>query len=225
MDSRAHMADIRVQGSTKTRTSFLRSLIYPHLLSTSGSDTEDTLEDVLHRMRGISDTFRCANIFSSVEVSLEPSRLPLAKAHHVGVVLKVRDKPRIFLKGSTETGNSEGSAVRLCAFDFLCTELERALRRQQPLEYETHLVEQKCSKAERIFRDSRAPPIPSASRSPMDILAYRFERDHTAFASSSEGVTGIKATVRVSLLDLFQLCASRSILVCFHADSLPPGPA
>ena len=116
MDSRARIADVRVQGSTKTRTSFLGSLIYPHLLSASVSDNEGTLEDVLHRVRGISDTFRRADIFSSVEASLEPSRSPLAEAHHVDVVLKVRDKPRIFLKGSTETGNSEGSAVCLCVF-------------------------------------------------------------------------------------------------------------
>ena len=54
------------------------------------------------------------DIFSSVQATVERSRSALAGENGVDVILKVKDRSRMFLKGSTETGNGEGSAVRSC---------------------------------------------------------------------------------------------------------------
>lgn len=74
--------------------------------------TEGSLEDVLRRVSRISDTLERSDNFSSVHATLERSRSPLAGENDVDLVLKVRDRSRMFIKGSTETGNGEGSAVR-----------------------------------------------------------------------------------------------------------------
>lgn len=108
MEDTAHIADVRVIGPTRTRSSFLGSLINPHL----ASEGPNTLEGVLHRLTGITNTLHRADIFADITASVERSRAVQAGQDDVDLVLKVRDKSRLFLKGATETGNGEGSAVR-----------------------------------------------------------------------------------------------------------------
>lgn len=101
-----------MQGAPATRTSFLSFLVQPHLNSpTPPSVTEDTIEDVLRRVSRITGVLERSDIFSSVYPSLERSRSPLAGENDVDLILKVRERSRLFLKGATETGNGEGSAV------------------------------------------------------------------------------------------------------------------
>ena len=53
------------------------------------------------------------------------------------------------------------------------------------------------TRTRQAFQVRLEAPLTSSLRTRGEILAYRFERDQTAFASSSEGVTGVKATLRV----------------------------
>jgi outer membrane protein insertion porin family len=112
LNSPARIVDVRVQGPTATRSSFLGCLIRPHLnVSYSSSIAEGTLQDVFRRVDRMTGVLERSDIFSSVQATLERSRSPFAGENDVDVVLKVRDRPRMFLKGSTETGNGEGNAV------------------------------------------------------------------------------------------------------------------
>ncbi len=125
MDSPARIIDVHVQGNTRTRSSFLGYIINPHLKDDKASSSNAAslseapsrpsesgkLEDVLIRVHRMSDVLEKTDIFHKVNVTLERSRSPLAGPNDVDVIFSVRDRPRMFLKGSTETGNGEGSAV------------------------------------------------------------------------------------------------------------------
>ena len=106
------MAAVRVEGATHTRQSFLGFLVKPHLPNHFTHD-EATLQSVLVKARDIGHTLQATDLFKSVYAVIEPSRDPLAAAQDVDLVFKTKEKGRLFLKTSTEFGNSEGSAVRI----------------------------------------------------------------------------------------------------------------
>lgn len=115
LDSPARIVNVRVQGPTATRSSFLGFLIRPHLNAPiPPSITEGSLQDVLRRVDRITGVLERTDIFSSVQATVERSRSATAGENDVDVILQVKDRSRMFLKGSTETGNAEGSAVRSC---------------------------------------------------------------------------------------------------------------
>ena len=122
VDAPARIVDVHVQGNTRARSSFLGYIINPHLKDSSSifenspesplrPSGSETLEDVLRRVHRMSNVLERTDIFHKVTVALERSRSPLAGPNDVDVIFNVRDRPRMFLKGSTETGNGEGSAV------------------------------------------------------------------------------------------------------------------
>lgn len=118
MHSPAHIADIRIQGTPSTRTSFLGFLVKPHLASSTPSSVEEgTVEDVLRRVARITGVLEQSDIFSSVLPTLERSRSAIAGENDLDLILKVRERSRLFLKGATETGNGEGSAVSNNTYD------------------------------------------------------------------------------------------------------------
>jgi outer membrane protein insertion porin family len=106
LDQHAHIAAVRIDGAKNTRRSFLASLVYPHLPSPS------TFESVLHATRDIGHYLVQSDLFHTVHARLEPSAEPSAKPGDVDVIFTTRERPRFFLKTSTEVGNGEGNAVR-----------------------------------------------------------------------------------------------------------------
>jgi outer membrane protein insertion porin family len=109
LDQPARIAAVRVDGAKNTRRSFLASLVYPHLPQ---PDSLSTFESVLRASRDIGHYLVQTDVFQSVHARLEPSADPAAKPGDVDVIFSTRERPRFFLKTSTEVGNSEGNAVR-----------------------------------------------------------------------------------------------------------------
>jgi outer membrane protein insertion porin family len=105
------LTGIRIEGATRTRSSFLGSLVYPYLHKTNPEP--QTLGSILHDARGIGSLLQETDIFSSVLAKVEQSREPRAQPGDVELVFKTHEKPRMYLKTSTEFGNNEGGAVRI----------------------------------------------------------------------------------------------------------------
>lgn len=103
---------MRVEGAAHTRRSFLGWLIDPHLAAASHAE-RPTLESVLHTTRGITHTLHATDAFATVAPRLEASRDVFAEDGDVDLVLRVHERGRFYVKGGTEVGNGEGSAVRL----------------------------------------------------------------------------------------------------------------
>ena len=108
LDQHARINAVRVDGAKTTRRSFLASLVYPHL-----PQHPHSFESVLRATRDIGHYLVQSDVFQSVHARLEPSADPAAKPGDVDVVFSTRERPRFFLKTSTEVGNSEGNAVRI----------------------------------------------------------------------------------------------------------------
>ena len=106
LDQHARISSVRIDGAKNTRSSFLASLVYPHLPQPS------SFESVLHATRDIGHYLVQTDLFQSVHARLEPSVDPAAKPGDVDVIFTTKERPRFFLKTSTEVGNSEGNAVR-----------------------------------------------------------------------------------------------------------------
>ena len=109
LDQHARITAVRIDGAKNTRRSFLASLVYPHLPRPS---PPSSFESVLHATRDIGHYLAQTDIFQAVHARLEPSVDPAAKPGDVDVVFTTRERPRLYLKTSTEVGNSEGNAVR-----------------------------------------------------------------------------------------------------------------
>jgi outer membrane protein insertion porin family len=108
-DQRARIVAVRIDGAKNTRRAFLASLIHPHLHQHSSASS--SFESVLRTTRDIGHYLVQTDLFQSVQVRLEPSAEPAAKPGDVDVIFTTPERPRFFLKTSTEVGNSEGNAV------------------------------------------------------------------------------------------------------------------
>lgn len=112
LDQQARIAAVRIDGAKNTRRAFLASLIDPHLQHSSSS-----FESVLRTTRDIGHYLVQTDLFHTVQARLDPSAEPAAKPGDVDLIFTAPERPRFFLKTSTEVGNSEGTAVcihRLC---------------------------------------------------------------------------------------------------------------
>lgn len=107
--------------SPTSLTASLLSLIYPTQSSTSSTNIHEaeqqfpateTLRQVLHKTRSISEDLAKFGIFESVEAGLDRSRDVLADPYDVDLVLKVKESSRYFLRTATDVGDGEGNAVR-----------------------------------------------------------------------------------------------------------------
>ena len=114
LDQHARINAVRVEGAKNTRRSFLASIVYPHL----PQHPHSSLESVLRATRDIGHYLVQSDIFQTVHARLEPSVDTTAKPGDVDVIYTTRERPRFFLKTSTEVGNSEGNAVRIHTLPF-----------------------------------------------------------------------------------------------------------
>ncbi|KAG6862327.1 hypothetical protein C0995_016025 [Termitomyces sp. Mi166 len=181
------ISSVKVDGAKTTRSSFLGSLINPLLLSSN--DSPSNLDTVLHTSRKISHLLQRTDIFHSIETVIERPRDASLSTSDVDVVFKVREKGRFFLNTSTELGNNEGNAA--------------ATGRVRNVFGGAEVFEASVSfgtKTRRSFRATFTTPLTPSLGTYGELTAFGLERDNSSFASCTEGLRGIKATVRSGTL-------------------------
>lgn len=127
MDHPLHISSIRIApaSATHTRRSFLSSLISPFISKpsdsalsipwinpavSSGSPTPPTtLHETLLATKALTAHLRSFDIFhDEMDVKIQPAEF--GAIGDVDLVLALREKGRLFLKGGTEIGGGEGGA-------------------------------------------------------------------------------------------------------------------
>ncbi|KAJ3327175.1 hypothetical protein HDU93_002096, partial [Gonapodya sp. JEL0774] len=102
LDSRARpfsVDSIRVTGQVHTKPWVFSSAFTPFY-------TSKTLGDVLTATQSVHDRLSRLGIFSEVDIGLDASP---SGGDEMDVVLKVKERPRLFIKTGTEIGSSDGS--------------------------------------------------------------------------------------------------------------------
>ena len=101
------LSNVRIEGTERTRSGFLSSVLSPHLASVD----ESTLESVLHQTRNITHALQSTQLFKSIHPEIMRSQRPDATVRDVDVLFRVKERGRLYLRSSTEVGNGEASAV------------------------------------------------------------------------------------------------------------------
>ncbi|TFY82057.1 hypothetical protein EWM64_g1952 [Hericium alpestre] len=184
LETPARLASVRIDGATHTRKSFLASLIDPHITPFGASDTS-TFGSVLRATRDIGHLLQKTDIFSSVNAKLEPSRDPLALPGDVDLTLLTRERGRLYLKTSTEVGNSEGNASATAR-------VRNAFGGAETFEANVSVG----TKTRRSFQASLSAPLTATLDTYGDLSVFAMDRDNSAFASCTEGLRGVKAVIR-----------------------------
>ncbi|KAG6866628.1 hypothetical protein C0991_000738 [Blastosporella zonata] len=185
MSTPLNISSIRVEGAKNTRRSFLDFLINPVLHPTTSSDPTSNLGSVLHTSRHISHLLQKTDIFQSVEATIDRCRDASSSPSDVDVVFKVREKGRFYLNTSTELGNNEGNAAAT-------GRLRNVFGGAEVFEANVSLG----TKTRRSFRASLTAPLTSDLDTFGEFTAFGQERDHSSFASCTEGLRGLKAIIR-----------------------------
>ncbi|KAJ3922691.1 surface antigen-domain-containing protein [Lentinula edodes] len=181
------VASVRVEGTHKTRPSFLGFLINPIVSPSSGGSLQgpQDVQSVLHATRHISDVLQRADIFHSVSAKIERSKDELYPPEAVDLVFQVREKGRFYLKTSTELGNNEGSASAI-------GRIRNVLGGAETFEANMSLG----TTTRKSFNTSFSLPITPDLNTYAEIGAFGLSRDYSTFASCSETLRGVKALVR-----------------------------
>ncbi|KAH9924208.1 surface antigen-domain-containing protein [Fomitopsis serialis] len=207
MSTPLRLASIRVEGAARTRQSFLSALVTPFLPPpvtpsfSASSDHSSSLGDVLHKARHIGSLLQETDIFQSVEARLEGSRDFLARPGDVDLVLRTRERGRFYLNTSTQVGNNEGGASATCR-------VRNAFGGAELLQANLAFATTTRVAFSASLSAPLLPYLPyatSASSNPNlntrgEISIFGHERDNTTFASSFEGVRGLRAAVRTGTL-------------------------
>ncbi|KAJ6501266.1 surface antigen-domain-containing protein [Mycena vulgaris] len=182
LDTPSRISSVRVEGAPHTRPGFLRSIIDPLL---PPPDADSDLQTVLHATRRIADVLARADIFHALDAKLERAASPLAGRHDVDLVFTAREKGRFYAKSSTEVGNNEGSAS-------IVARVRNAFGGAETLEANLALG----TTTRRAFNASFSAPLTASLRTHGELQLFGLERDHSSFASCTEGLRGVRALVR-----------------------------
>lgn len=196
---------MRIEGADRTRESFLGSIVRHHIGNPYSRD-ESTLQSVLLATRNIGHTLQESGLFHYVNAGLEPTRDVTAPAQDVDLVFKTKERGRLQLKTSTEFGNQEGSAVRgvLCECDVIdVTDFfsQSVVGRLRNVFGGAEVLEGQLSfgtQTRRSFHAALTAPLNPTLSTHGALSVFGMERDNSAFASSSEVLRGLRATIRVS---------------------------
>ncbi|TBU24332.1 surface antigen-domain-containing protein [Dichomitus squalens] len=182
-----NIASVRVRGAVRTRESFLGSLIDPYLVPSP--DEPQTLSTVLRKTKEMKSLLEETDLFSQVEAVIDRSRDALANPDDVDVVFLTREKGRYFLNTSTQVGNNEGGASATCR-------VRNAFGGAETFEANVAFA----TKTRMSFNASLSKPLTSNLKTRGEVAVFGMERDNSSFASSSEGVRGLRAVVRTGTL-------------------------
>ncbi|KAF8804775.1 hypothetical protein BYT27DRAFT_7106989 [Phlegmacium glaucopus] len=182
-----NVSAVRVEGAAHTRKSFLASIINPAIPPPNppSSLQPNTLEDVLHATRRISNILKKTDIFTSVEARLDRPRDPLAHPGDVDLVFKTKERGRLYASSSTELGNNEGSASA-------SARIRNVFGGAETFEANLSLG----TKTRRAFRASLAVPLTVDLATHGELSVYGMEKDLSAYASCNEELRGIRALAR-----------------------------
>ncbi|KAJ7637008.1 surface antigen-domain-containing protein [Roridomyces roridus] len=178
----SQIASVRIEGAPHTRPSFLRFLIDPLIPPPSPAND---LETALHSARHIADVLKRTDIFNSVDAKLERAKAPLAGKHDVDLVFATKEKGRFFVKSSTEVGNNEGSAS-------IVARVRNVFGGAETFEANLSLG----TTTRKAFNATLTAPLTSNLNTYGEMHVFGLERDHSSFASCTEGLRGAKALLR-----------------------------
>jgi len=126
----------------------------------------------------------------------------MAGDEDVDVVFRTREKGRYFVKTATEMGNEEGTAVRiiLCMKSTISNSLQSVTARARNAFGGAETLEANLSlgtKTRRAYQASFSLPLSPSLNTTGILSVFRLDRDNSSYASSTEGLRGLKAVVRV----------------------------
>ncbi|KAI0646129.1 surface antigen-domain-containing protein [Trametes meyenii] len=182
------IASVRVRGATRTRDSFLASVIDPVLQTPDEKDA--TLESVLGKTKRIKSLLEETDLFTQVEAVIDRSRDALAHPEDVDVVFLTKEKGRYFLNTSTQVGNNEGGASAT-------GRVRNAFGGAETFEANIAFA----TKTRMSFNASLSAPLSANLKTRGELSVFGLERDNSSFASSSEGLRGLRAIVRNGTLN------------------------
>ncbi len=203
LDQHARIIAVRVDGAKNTRRSFLASLVYPHL-----PQHHSSFESVLSATRDIGHYLVQSDIFQAVHARLEPSADATAKPGDVDVIFTTRERPRFFLKTSTEVGNSEGNAVRaihtiprmpifvspvVVAFQSATSRIRNVFGGGETFEANVSFGTQ----TRRSFHATFTAPVTRTLDTQGELSVFALDRDNTSYMSATETLRGARAVLRV----------------------------
>ncbi|KAI0746553.1 surface antigen-domain-containing protein [Daedaleopsis nitida] len=182
-----NIASVRVRGAVRTRQSFLGSIVDPILQSRD--ETDPTLGSVLRKTKEIKSLLEETDLFTQVEAIIDRSRSALASPDDVDVVFLTKEKGRYFVQTSTQVGNNEGGATATCR-------VRNTFGGAETLEANVAFA----TKTRMSFNASLNAPLTSTLKTRGEVSLFGMERDNSSFASSSEGVRGVRAVLRTGTL-------------------------
>ncbi|KAH9039514.1 surface antigen-domain-containing protein [Lactarius pseudohatsudake] len=180
-DQHARVAAVRVDGAKNTRRSFLASLVHPHLRDHSSS----SFESVLRTTRDIGHYLVQTDLFQSVQARLEPSAEPASKPGDVDVIFTTHERPRFFLKTSTEVGNSEGNASAT-------SRIRNVFGGAETFEANVSFG----TKTRRSFHATFTAPITPTLDTHGELSVFALDRDNSSYMSATETLRGARAVIR-----------------------------
>ncbi|KAH9017087.1 surface antigen-domain-containing protein [Lactarius deliciosus] len=180
-DQHARIAAVRVDGAKNTRRSFLASVVHPHLRDHSSS----SFESVLRTTRDIGHYLVQTDLFQSVQARLEPSAEPASKLGDVDVIFTTHERPRFFLKTSTEVGNSEGNASAT-------SRIRNVFGGAETFEANVSFG----TKTRRSFHATFTAPITPTLDTHGELSVFALDRDNSSYMSATETLRGARAVIR-----------------------------
>ncbi|SNX83794.1 related to SAM50 - essential component of the SAM or TOB complex of the mitochondrial outer membrane [Melanopsichium pennsylvanicum] len=200
---------IRISGgaSKALRPSFLASLCRPYmdptlsqqnlnppLLSTLfyGQRTSHplpgqptTLPSILGLTSSLAEDLDKLDVFRNIEASLAPSVFPGASDEDVDVILSCgKPKSRVFLKSSTDVGNGEGSAS-------VQGRIRNMFGGAETLQGSATFG----TRTKQAFNVEFGAPFAGNPDMEYKLSAFSHDRDYSAFASLSEAIKGVRASI------------------------------
>ncbi|KAI1789658.1 surface antigen-domain-containing protein [Ganoderma leucocontextum] len=182
-----NIASVRVRGAVRTRQSFLGSIIDPYLAPSPHEP--QTLDTVLHKVKEMKGLLEETDLFSHVETVIDRSRDALAHPDDVDVIFLAKEKGRYFLNTSTQVGNNEGGASATCR-------VRNTFGGAETFEANVAFA----TKTRMSFNASLSKPLSSDLKTRGEVTFFGLERDNSSFASTSEGLRGLRTVVRTGTL-------------------------
>ncbi|KAJ6491389.1 surface antigen-domain-containing protein [Mycena vitilis] len=174
----------RVRGEYESAVMHLSEVINNNL-TTPSQISSVRVEGAPHTHNDLQTALHSARHIADVDVKLERATAPLASKHDVDLVFTTREKGRFYAKSSTEVGNNEGGAS-------LVARLRNVFGGAET--FEANLSFGTTTRT--AFNATFTAPLTSDLNTYGEMHLFGLERDHSSFASCSEGLRGAKALVR-----------------------------
>lgn len=186
-DSAAKLSAIRINGST-LRSSFLAAIFKQHL----DKDPARTLTDVLRKSKDVHHNLAAFDLFSGMDMKLEPAQSLFARQGDLDLALNVRERGKLWAKSSTDVGNGEGSAN-------ISVRLRNLFGGAENVEAQASYGTRTTS----AFNISYSSPIPEFITTPtpntrLSAQLFQADRDHSAYAGIKEFMFGARGSLNVS---------------------------